>query len=218
MVVTEGEFPTVGQVWVAQKKRSVRLDWVPARDGEIPPEGYERLLDENTLLVSACHAYYQSGFKQDIPTIVSMAREVGAMVYVDAYQCLGTEPFDVKALDVDFLASGMLKYLMGVPGIAFLEQLVEKYRDACSAAQSAEGERGIPANIGNRVLQQRLQRLDRGGVTELSQGMSSGLANAGVFVRKSQHHGFQGARIAQRAQCHERKDPCFGVRIIEGLD
>ena len=120
VVVTEGEFPTVAQVWVAQEKRGARLAWVPARDGVIPPEGYEGLLDEETLLVSACHAYYQSGFKQDIPRIVAAAREVEAMVYVDAYQSLGTEPMDVKALDVDFLSSGTLKFLMGIPGIAFL--------------------------------------------------------------------------------------------------
>jgi len=120
VVVTEGEFPTVGQVWAAQEKRGMRLAWVPARDGIIPLEGYQGLLDEETLLVSACQAYYQSGFKQDIPAIVEMAREVGALVYMDAYQSLGTEPLDVKALDVDFLSSGALKFLMGVPGIAFL--------------------------------------------------------------------------------------------------
>jgi selenocysteine lyase/cysteine desulfurase len=120
VVVTEGEFPTVAQVWVAHQKRGARLGWVPARDGQIPIEGYQGLLDEETLLVSACHAYYQSGFKQDIPAIVEMSREVGALVYVDAYQSLGTEPMDVKALDVDFLASGALKFLMGIPGIAFL--------------------------------------------------------------------------------------------------
>jgi selenocysteine lyase/cysteine desulfurase len=45
---------------------------------------------------------------------------VGALTYVDAYQTLGTEPLDVKALDVDFLGSGALKFLMGIPGIAFL--------------------------------------------------------------------------------------------------
>ena len=61
-----------------------------------------------------------SGFKQDIGAIVEKAREVGALVYVDAYQTLGTEPLDVKALDVDFLASGALKFLMAIPGIAFL--------------------------------------------------------------------------------------------------
>ena len=65
--------------------------------------------------MSACHAYYQSGFKQDIPAIVKMAREVGALTYVDAYQSLGTEPLDVKALDVDFLASGRAEVPHGDP-------------------------------------------------------------------------------------------------------
>ena len=120
LVVTEGEFPTVGQVWRAQEIRGALLEWVPAVDGIIPAEGYEGVLDEKTLLVSACHGYYQSGFKQDIGAIVEKAREVGALVYVDAYQTLGTEPLDVKALDVDFLASGALKFLMAIPGIAFL--------------------------------------------------------------------------------------------------
>ena len=120
VVVTEGEFPTVGQVWMAQERRGARVAWVPARNGVIPLEGYHPALDEETLLVSACHGYYQSGFKQDIASVVGMAREAGALTYVDAYQTLGTEPVDVKALEVDFLASGALKFLMAIPGIAFL--------------------------------------------------------------------------------------------------
>jgi len=120
VVVTEGEFPTVGQVWRAQESRGAHVRWVPVREGVIPAEGYEGTLDEDTLLVSACHGYYQSGFKQDLTAVVKMAREVGALTYVDAYQTLGTEPLDVRALDVDFLASGALKFLMGIPGIAFL--------------------------------------------------------------------------------------------------
>ena len=43
-----------------------------------------------------------------------------ALLYVDAYQTLGAAPVDVKALGVDFLASGNLKYPMGIPGVAFL--------------------------------------------------------------------------------------------------
>ena len=120
VAVTEGEFPTVGHVWRAQERHGARLAWVPARDGVIPLEGYGDVLDEDTLLVSACHGYYQSGFKQDLSQVVAMSREVGALVYVDAYQTLGSCPLDVKALDLDFLASGNLKFLMGVPGIAFL--------------------------------------------------------------------------------------------------
>ncbi|MEO7964722.1 MAG: aminotransferase class V-fold PLP-dependent enzyme, partial [Gemmatimonadaceae bacterium] len=49
-----------------------------------------------------------------------LARERGALSYVDAYQSLGAVPIDVKALGVDMLASGTLKYLMGTPGVAYL--------------------------------------------------------------------------------------------------
>src|SRR5581483_11819653 len=73
-----------------------------------------------TILVSACHAYYQNGFLQDTARIAKWAREAGALSFVDAYQSLGTVPVDVRALGVDFLASGNLKFLMGIPGIAFL--------------------------------------------------------------------------------------------------
>jgi selenocysteine lyase/cysteine desulfurase len=41
-------------------------------------------------------------------------------VFVDAYQSLGTVPINVQASQVDFLASGALKYLCGTAGIAFL--------------------------------------------------------------------------------------------------
>ncbi|HSM04994.1 MAG TPA: aminotransferase class V-fold PLP-dependent enzyme, partial [Longimicrobiales bacterium] len=46
--------------------------------------------------------------------------DAGVITYVDAYQSLGTLPLDVQALDVALLASGNLKFLLGVPGIAFL--------------------------------------------------------------------------------------------------
>jgi selenocysteine lyase/cysteine desulfurase len=120
VAVTEGEFPTVGHVWKAQERLGAELTWVPARDGIIPLDGYDHILNEETQIVSACHGYYQSGFKQDLSEIVTKARAVGALVYVDAYQTLGTCALDVKELDLDFLTTGNLKFLMGIPGIAFL--------------------------------------------------------------------------------------------------
>ena len=59
----------------------------------------------------------------------SARTRAGALLYVDAYQTLGTQPVDVRAMDVDFLAAGNLKFLMGIPGIAFLyvrRELIER--------------------------------------------------------------------------------------------
>lgn len=120
VVVTEAEFPTVGHIWLAQERRGARVAWVPVRDGAVHPADYDPLLDDKTAVVAACHGYYVNGFTQDVAHLAARAHAHGAMLYVDAYQTLGTMPVDVKALDVDFLASGNLKFLMGVPGIAFL--------------------------------------------------------------------------------------------------
>jgi selenocysteine lyase/cysteine desulfurase len=120
VVVTEAEFPTVGHVWLAQQPRGARLEWIPVCEGRIDAARYERAIDDRTAIVSACHGYYLNGFKQDLPQLVSAAHDRGALLYIDAYQTLGTVPVDVRALGLDFLAAGNLKFLMGIPGIAFL--------------------------------------------------------------------------------------------------
>ncbi|MDI7248653.1 MAG: aminotransferase class V-fold PLP-dependent enzyme, partial [Bacillota bacterium] len=120
VVATEAEFPTVGHVWLAHQKYGYKVEFVPLRQGQLTLDDYERYIDEDTLVASVTHVYYQTGYKQDLAPVVELAHSRGALVLVDAYQSLGTCPLDVKALDVDFLASGNLKYLLGIPGIAFL--------------------------------------------------------------------------------------------------
>lgn len=120
VLATEAEFPTVGHVWLAQERRGARVDWVPLRDGALELEDYRDRIDERTQVVSATQAYYQNGFLQDPASIARLAHARGAWLFVDAYQAMGTLPLDVRAADIDFLASGNLKYLMGIPGIAFL--------------------------------------------------------------------------------------------------
>ena len=120
VLVSEAEFPTVAHVWLAQKQRGARISWIPVQDGTIELAAYESRIDDETVIVSACHGYYLNGFTQDLARIATAAHSHGALLFADAYQTLGAAPVDVKALGVDFLASGNLKFLMGVPGIAFL--------------------------------------------------------------------------------------------------
>ncbi|MHB1344078.1 MAG: aminotransferase class V-fold PLP-dependent enzyme [Thermoleophilia bacterium] len=120
LVTTEAEFPSVAYVWQAHAKYGLEVDWVPVRDDIVDIEDYDGAIDERTLLVSACHAYYQNGYLQDVAAIARKAHDSGALLYVDAYQTMGVSTVDVQAMDIDFLASGNLKFLLGVPGIAFL--------------------------------------------------------------------------------------------------
>jgi selenocysteine lyase/cysteine desulfurase len=118
IVVSGMEFPGVAHVWLAQARRGAQLCQMAVHDNE--PDDYDAFINEHTALVSACHGWYVNGFVQDVARIAARARAAGALSFVDAYQTIGAVPVDVRDLGVDFLATGTLKFLMGVSGIAFL--------------------------------------------------------------------------------------------------
>jgi selenocysteine lyase/cysteine desulfurase len=130
VVLTDWEFPTIGQIWHAQESRGARVAHVPAAaDGTIPIEYFERAIDDDTLLVSITHVCYRNGAKVDVPAVVELAHERGALVLLDAFQSIGSLPVDVRELDVDFLGAGVLKYLLGSAGLGFFycrRELVER--------------------------------------------------------------------------------------------
>jgi selenocysteine lyase/cysteine desulfurase len=130
VVITDWEFPTIGQIWHAQEARGARVVHVPdAGDGTIPVEHFERAIDDDTLLVSITHVCYRNGAMVDVPAVIELAHERGAYVLLDVYQSIGSMSIDVKALDVDFLGAGVLKYLLGSAGLGFFyarRDLVEK--------------------------------------------------------------------------------------------
>jgi selenocysteine lyase/cysteine desulfurase len=121
VVTSDFEFPTNAQIWHAQEPRGARVVHVRRdADGYIPPEAFAKHIDEQTLLVAITHVCFRNGARLDIPGIVRLAREKGALVLLDCYQSVGSVDIDVKKLDVDFAVGGMLKYLLGTAGIGFL--------------------------------------------------------------------------------------------------
>jgi selenocysteine lyase/cysteine desulfurase len=121
VVVSDFEFPTIGQIWHAQERRGVRVEHVPAEaDGTIPLERFEAAIDERTALVAVTQVCFRNGSRLDVEAITRLAHERGALVLVDAYQAVGSLPVDVRAIGCDFLAAGVLKYLLGSAGLGFL--------------------------------------------------------------------------------------------------
>jgi selenocysteine lyase/cysteine desulfurase len=130
VVITDFEFPTNAQIWYAQELRGARVVRLAEENGRIPLEKFEEAVDEETLIVATAQVCYRHGAKQDIPAIAEIARRKGALMMADCYQALGTMAFDVNKAGVDFVVGGMLKYLMGTAGIAFLyarQELVESF-------------------------------------------------------------------------------------------
>jgi selenocysteine lyase/cysteine desulfurase len=130
VVVSDFEFPTIGQIWHAQERRGARVVHVPAESGAtIPLERFDAAIDEQTALVAVTHVCFRNGSRLDAAGVAELAHERGALVLLDAYQSVGSLPVDVRALGCDFLAAGVLKYLLGSAGLGFLycrRELVEQ--------------------------------------------------------------------------------------------
>jgi selenocysteine lyase/cysteine desulfurase len=130
IVVSDFEFPAIGQIWHAQEQRGARVVHVAAApDGTIPLERFEAAIDERTALVAVTHVCFRNGSRNDVQGVAELAHARGALVLVDAYQAVGSIPIDVKTLGCDLLAAGVLKYLLGSAGLGFLycrRDLVER--------------------------------------------------------------------------------------------
>jgi kynureninase len=104
------------------KKFGARIVVVPSDDGGMTID-QDRLLaaiDERTKLVAVSHVLFKSAFIMDADAICAHAHRMGALVSLDAYHSVGVVPVDVQRSGVDFLTGGVLKWLCGGPGAAFL--------------------------------------------------------------------------------------------------
>jgi selenocysteine lyase/cysteine desulfurase len=120
VVMGEYEFPTMGQIWLAQQARGAQIEFLPGANDAIPTEAYARAIDERTAIVPITQVSFLNGFRSDVEAVTRLAHDKGALVFLDGYQDCGTRPMDVKAMDVDFYVTGTLKYLLGPPGLGFL--------------------------------------------------------------------------------------------------
>jgi len=120
VVISDFEFPTIGQIWHAQELRGAQVVHVPADGAEIPLERFDAAIDEQTAVVSIAAVCYRNGSRLPVEEIARIAHERGALVVLDAYQAIGTYPLDVTELGVDVVAAGVLKYLLGSAGLGFM--------------------------------------------------------------------------------------------------
>ena len=121
VVYSDMNFPSVMYLWEAQRRRGARVHMVPTDDGiTVPTERLLDAIDEETLLVPISHVVFRSAYINDAAAVVKKAHAVGAHVVLDTFQSLGTVPVDVQRLGVDFACGGVLKWLCGGPGTAYL--------------------------------------------------------------------------------------------------
>jgi selenocysteine lyase/cysteine desulfurase len=121
IVISEYEFPTVGQIAHAQELRGAEVVHVtPGDDGSIGAERFAEAIDERTALVCCTTLSYRSGHRHDVSAIAEIAHDVGALVLADSYQACGAVELDVRSLGADAITGGTVKYLLGTAGLGFM--------------------------------------------------------------------------------------------------
>ena len=134
VVMVEQEFPSVQYFYNEQRRLGARIETVPSADPiRIDLEKLLSAIDETTLLVPISQVLFRSSYIVDARAIIERAHQVGAYVVLDVFQATGAIPLDVRGLGVDFAVGGVLKWLCGGPGVAYLyvrEDLRSKLRPA----------------------------------------------------------------------------------------
>lgn len=121
VILTELDFPTAGHVWLAQRRRGAEVVFLPSPDGlTVPIEAFAEAIDERTAAVSINRVLYRSSAIIDAAEVCRLARAAGAVSVVDDFHGAGIVPVDLHALGCDFYTTGVLKWLCGGPGLAFM--------------------------------------------------------------------------------------------------
>ena len=121
IVMVELEFPSIQYFYQEQRRHGARVEVVPTPDPvRIDLEKLLEAIDETTLLVPISQVLFRSSYIVDARAIIERAHSVGAHVVLDVFQATGTIPVDVRNLGADFAVGGVLKWLCGGPGVAYL--------------------------------------------------------------------------------------------------
>jgi len=121
IVMVDLEFPSIQYFYHEQRRLGARVEVVPSDNPiRFDLEKFLAAIDETTLLVPISLVLFRSAFIVNARAIIERAHRVGAHVVLDAFQAAGTIPVDVRSSGTDFAVGGVLKWLCGGPGVAYL--------------------------------------------------------------------------------------------------
>lgn len=122
------EFPSNRFVWQSLAHQGVTFRQLDLNQHQDDPEtALLALCDTKTRLVSVSAVQYANGLRMDLARIGAFCRERGILFCVDAIQQLGAIPFDVQAIQADFVVADGHKWLLGAEGLGlfYVRQAVQ---------------------------------------------------------------------------------------------
>lgn len=135
VILNDSEFPSNVVPFLNLERLGVEIDIINSNQAEISAETIEQRITPRTKLVSISFVQFLSGFRANLSEIGSMCKKHGVLFSVDAIQGLGVSPLDVQIMNIDFLACGGPKWLMGLLGLGFV-YLSAELQDRISQAHA----------------------------------------------------------------------------------
>ncbi|MCY3921395.1 MAG: aminotransferase class V-fold PLP-dependent enzyme [Chloroflexi bacterium] len=164
VLVTDAEYPSNRHFYNMLQQRGVELDIVyQQEDGRIPTEDIISAVNERTRLVGISHVQWGSGFRSNLRPIADAVHAVGGLLSVDAIQSAGALPVNVAEDDIDILAAGGHKWLLGPTGSGILyirEELIDGLIPPVLGANSMDG--GLAAGNEELILSPTASRFEPG--------------------------------------------------------
>lgn len=122
IVLFRGEFPANTTPWQqAARQHNLNIVWLDADDFRTE-RGLATLdaalANHSVRLVAVSAVQFSTGLRMPVEAMAQRTQQAGAAIFVDAIQALGATPFDTTNLD--YVASGGQKWLMGPPGTGLL--------------------------------------------------------------------------------------------------
>lgn len=120
IVISPLEHPSISETALQLSRSGVEVRRLPVdRNGVVQTEELDRLLDEQTRMVSVMLGNHETGVLQPVETVADIARKRGVPMHCDGVQAVGKIPVDFRALGVDALSVSAHK-LHGPVGIGGL--------------------------------------------------------------------------------------------------
>ncbi len=120
ILIATGEFPAQFTTWKpleAQGRLKVKV--IRPRERFITADDFIAAMGAHTRLVSASLVRFDDGSLLDAAQVAKACHGRGALLLLDASQCVGAMKMDVAELGADFIASCGYKWLLGPYGTGF---------------------------------------------------------------------------------------------------
>jgi cysteine desulfurase family protein (TIGR01976 family) len=181
------------------------VKWLPfnRESWRIEPADLKPLLSERTRLLALNYSSNMTGSVNDVAALTAMAKQAGALVYVDAVQLVPHRLPDVQALGCDFLACSSYKFfgphLGMVWGRESLLAELEPYKVRCASDALPERfETGTPQ-------------------TEMLAGLAATVDYLEWLGGANGHQGARRQKLLGAYKSAEAYESVLSRRLIEGL-